>query len=111
MRDELKLFVARLVARRVKHFLDRSLVAVLDLHRTREWESGCRALHAIHDGLRVVAGYQGYLRPESGQLANRVQIQDQILVHGHAPALQQAGEGIVVRDLGASDLQRRIEHE
>ncbi len=66
--------------------------------RAGERKADGAAAHLRHDGLRAVGGDQRYLRTQPGKLANRVQIENHVLVQGHAPALQQAGQRVIFGD-------------
>src|SRR5713226_7974606 len=61
--------------------------------------------------MEIVAGYKSHLRPQADQLPDRVEVQDEVLIQGDAPALEQAHKSVVLGNLGAAKLERRIRHE
>src|SRR6202007_758149 len=83
-------------------FLDRGLRAAFYFDGARERESGGGALHFADDGMGVVASDQGDLRTEAGELTDGIHVQDQIFVDRQAPALENGGEGVIVRNLRAA---------
>src|SRR2546427_1751389 len=96
---------------RAEQFLDRGLSRVFDLQRPRDWEPCRRSLHFVHNRVSVVAADQGHLGADADELANRVQVQDQVLIYRDAPALQKTGKGIVVGYFRPAHFQGGIEQE
>src|SRR2546423_1086090 len=61
--------------------------------------------------MALVRRNQRDLRPKTGQLTDRIQIQNQILVQRHSPILQLFRQRVVIGNLRLAQLQRRVEHE
>ena len=108
---ELRLLVARLLSEESEQLVHIGFVGVLNLQGARERKPGSRPFHLADDGLRSIVADQRDLRTEPGNLSDRIEIENQILVQGHAPALNQIRQRIIVGDFGAPELQRRIHHQ
>src|SRR5260370_5349680 len=96
---------------RAEQFFARVLSRVLDLQRPRDWKARRRSFHFVHNRVSVIATDQGHLRAAAYELPNRVQVQDQVLVHRDAPALQKTGKRIVVGYFRPAHFQGGVEQE
>ena len=96
---ELRLLVARLLLEESKSFSNApGFLRALDLHGAGQRKARRRSLHLVHDGLGAVTGNQRHLRPKTGQLANWIEIQNQILAQRHTPARELIRERVIVGD-------------
>src|SRR5262249_27443131 len=94
-----------------EQLLNIALICALDLHGAGKRDTGGRSLHFIDDRLRAVAGYQRDLWSQTGELADGVQIKNKVFIERYTPALQNAGQSVVISRDRTPQLEGRIKHQ
>ena len=96
MSGEFSFVVARLESDELNSFSTVDFPSFLMSIERTSGKAGRSSLHLIHDGLRRIGCDERDLRADAGQLADRIQVENQIFLERHAPAREQRGERVIV---------------